>query len=658
MIKKYKTLKIIWLSIFWFIVLFVWFFSAIWGTDEALKMISYKDRLSEQGIESNYLNSISDVIVDSANNEYIDVINKYKWDVAINPQNTFFTQTDYKGESISLNNTLPNNTISFVHNNGDRLDSSESVSIGTDYYALSELAPKNPTSILPIHKPCDRVINWSGALTYVNCETFITTDNQPLFVSFFENGNEYQWGWFTIVEVRKKSDESLEKRFFIGWSKKWDLSMNYVVHKSYTYWILQSQDRSNLYIPNKSWNINLDWVTTTTYDTLTQWEYSIYFQNINKYGLKSDKILAGYLAITPPVWALADFDFINITDTNKLITTTISWSLVSVNFKNDAHIRINNPWSYDYDILSIVGWVNKVADWFTVDELREGDNIFNIQIKDQAGNILDNKPLIVTVDTIAPSIQLLTLDTSFLNQDTTDEAIAMINYLWSYHVNDNLDFSWISWWNKVPFTMTATDNVSLDSMTVQYSLSEAWVYNNVLDFTGSNWSYWFNIDTSYQSIDNWTTLYIRALDQFGNISKPRTISFNINRIANPPIIITNEWSDLVTNNETIDIKLELDEDIVKVLYGWLNLTDFQAFSTTFTPTLSLQLGEKNYQFSSIDMLGNKSTDTNLSILKNPTPKEWVYGQDKTIQFEWWVTTNKINLQRVTWDGSAGEIFSR
>jgi len=53
----------------------------------------------------------------------------------------------------------------------------------------------------------------------------------------------------------------------------------------------------------------------------------------------------------------------------------------------------------------------------------------------------------------------------------------------------------------------------------------------------------------------------------------------------------------------------------------MNLTDYQPFSTTYTPTIPLQLGEKNYIFNAIDMLGNQSLDSSLSILKNPTPKE-------------------------------------
>jgi hypothetical protein len=94
------------------------------------------------------------------------------------------------------------------------------------------------------------------------------------------------------------------------------------------------------------------------------------------------------------------------------------------------------------------------------------------------------------------------------------------------------------------------------------------------------------------------------------------------------------------------------------LYWWYNLTDFEPFSTTFSPTIPLQLGEKNYIFSVIDMMGNRSADSLINILKNPSPKDWIYWTDKTLQLEWWVTTDKINLQRVTWDWTAWEIFSR
>jgi len=621
-------------------------------------MIDYKENLTEKGIQANYLNSIADIIVGTSNNAYQNIISKLKWDININTENTYFTNKDYIGESISLWDTIPNSSISFMHVNWDKIETNSQIDIWNDYYAWNELAPKNPTSVLPIHKSCQRTKNADQSISYSNCETFITTDNQPLFVSYFENGNKYQGGGFTITEVRKKSDDSLVSRFFMWDSKVWDMSVNYVLHKSYTYWIVQTQNRTNLFIPNWWWNINLDWITTLSYDTLPNWEYTVYFQNINKFWLFSDKIKAGYLNIVPPEWALEDFDFIDITDINTSISKNIVWWYVAINYKKDAKVRLNNPWNYDYDILSIVSWVHKNWNEFTIDELQEWDNIFNLQIKDEAGNILDNKPLIITVDTIPPVIQTITLDHSFINKPTFDWAISMLTYLWIDHVNDNLDFSWSNWVNKTPFVMIASDNVSLSWVTIQYSLSASWTYNNVIDLTWTEGNYKFNVDTSFVPTDKEVILFFRALDQFGNISKPRSVIFHINRIANSPRIITNNWWDIVTSSTSIDIKLELDEDIVKVLYWWYNLTDFEPFSTTFSPTIPLQLGEKNYIFSVIDMMGNRSADSLINILKNPSPKDWIYWTDKTLQLEWWVTTDKINLQRVTWDWTAWEIFSR
>lgn len=658
MIKTKKIFKYV--TLFSFLVLIAWLgiISALSTTTEQNKMIDYKETLTEQWVQANYLNSIADIVVNPANNEYIDVISKLKGDVKINPENTYFTQKDYKDEALAFNDTIPNTSISFMHNNWDPLDAKSEVVIWTDYYAANELAPKNPTSVLPIHRSCDRTVEADLSISYSNCETFITTDNQPLFVSYFENGNEYQWWGFTIAEIRNKSDDSLASRFFMWDSKVWDNSLDFVLHKSYTYWVVQTQDRSNLYIPWASGNLNLDWITTTSIDTLANWEYSVYFQNINKFGLKSDKILAWYLHVVPPIWALQDFDFIDITDMNSMITTNIVGWFVSINYKEDARIRINNPGNYEYDILSVIPWITKSWNEFTVDELFEWDNIFNIQIKDEAGNILDNKPLVITVDTLPPVIRQVTLDHSYINQPTTDWAIAMITYLWVDHVNDNIDFSWVNGLYKTPFAITMTDNVSLSWVTTQYSLTASWAYNNVIDFVWTDWAYTFNVDTSFISPDWEATLHFRSIDQFGNISKPKAVIFNINRHAGAPNIITNDWNDIVTNNANIDIKLELDEDIVKVLYDGYNLSDYEPFSTTYTPTLPLQLGEKNYIFNAIDMLWNTSLDWTLNVLKNPSPKEWVYWQDKSIQFEWWVTTNKINLQRVTEDWSAWEVFSR
>jgi hypothetical protein len=655
---KKQILKIFSFIFIFIFILFIWVFKAIWWTEEAIKMIDYKDRLTEQWISVNYLNSISDIVVWYANNAYIDIINKYKGDISINTENTYFTQKDYKSEAITFSESIPNNTIWFIHNNNDSILTKDEIGIWLDYYAWNELAPKNPTSILPIHKPCERKVQFDKSISYINCETFVTTDSQPLFISFFENWNEFQWGWFTIVEIRNKSTEELLKRFFIWWSKIGDSTVDYVLHKSYTYWSVQTQDRSNLYIPWASGNLNLNWVKTLSYDNLALWDYTIYLQNINKFWLQSDKIKAWYLSIVPPEGALKDFDFIDITNLDTGLTKNIVWWFVSINFKKNGKVRINNPWNYEYDILTQLSWVHKSWNEFTVDEFREGDNIFNLQIKDSAWNILDNRPLVVTVDTIPPNITQISLDHTFYNKSTVDWSIAMINYLWVDHVNDNIDFNWVNWWYKTPFSVTVTDNTSLSWVVLQYSSSYSWVYDNVIDFQGSDGLYKFNIDTSFIPNDWEALLFIRAIDQFWNISKPKLISFYLNRIANKPNIVTNNWLNIITNNSNLDIKLELDIDIVKVLYDWFNMWDYQPFSTTYTANIPLTIWEKNYTFYAIDMLWNKSDWSTINILKNPLPKDWIYWQDSTIEFQWWVTTNQLNLQRKTSDWSAWEIFSR
>jgi len=657
---KYNSkLILIWTIIFSMILIsFLWVIKVLWGTYEALKMIDYKDKLSEQWIQANYLNSISDIIVGNLNNEYLEIINKYKEDINIDLENTYFTQNFYKSEGITFNNSIPNNSITFVNSNWDAISKKEEINIWNDYYAWNELAPKNPTSILPIHKPCERVTNQGLPISYTNCETFITTDNQPLFISYFENGNEYQWWGFTIVEVRNKVDESLVSRFFMWWSKKWNMALSHVLNKSYTYWILQTQDRSNLYIPGASWNLNLNWIFTTSYDTLNNWDYTVYFQNINKFGLKSDKIKAWFLTIIPTEDWLQNLHFIDITNLNTLISKNIIWSYVSINYKKNVKIRINNPGHYVYDILSTINWITKNWDEFIIDELIEWDNIFNLQIKDQAGNILDNMPLIVTVDTIPPTIHTLSLDHNFLNKPTTDWWIALIRYFNQDYVNDNIDFSWIDGWFKTPFSILMSDNVSLSGTIIQYSITASWSYNNVIDYNWIEGLYKFNVDTSFINNDWKISLYFRAIDQFGNISSPKILVFNINREATAPKIITNNSNDIVTINTSINIKLELDEDIVKVLYDGYNLGNYEPFSNTYDTILPLQLWEKKYIFNVIDMMWNKSFDSYITIIKNPTPREGINWQDETIHFEWGVTTNQLNLQRVTWDWSAGEVFSR
>jgi len=652
----YKTYKCFF-SILILLIFWIWISNVIWWTHEQIKMIKYRDNLSEQGIPSNYLNSIADIVIDSESNKNIDVINKLEKDIIINPENTYFTQKDYKKEGIHLNNFISGHGVTFIADNWNEKNSKNSLSIWLDYYASNEIAPKNPTSVLPIHKPCKKIIKSDFSVFYSDCETYVTTDNQPLFVSYFENWNDYQWWGFTIVEVRKKLDDSLVNKFFIWESKFWDMSLNYVVNKSYTYWVIQKQDRSNLYI-SKAWgNLNLNWIKTLSYDSLSHWEYVIYFQNINKFGLKSDRIKAWYLKVIPPKWSLQNFNFIDIVNLDDWISKNINWWNVSINFKKWVKVRINNPWNYNYDILSIIPNITKNWNEFIIDELQEGINVFNFQIKDEAWNILNNKQLIITADTISPIIWSISLDYNYLNKTTTDWAIAMINHLWIDHVNDNIQFSWVSGWNKVPFTIRISDNVSLSWLTVQYSLALSWLYNNVLDFIWNTWDYKFNVDTSFVSNDWEITLFFRAIDKFGNISVPTSKVFYLNRNAKSPIIFTNNWSNIITNNDLINIKLELEDDVVKVLYDWFILENYEAFSTIYSSTIPLKLGEKNYIFSVIDLLWNRSYDSIINILKNPTPKEWVVWEDQTIKFEGGVKTNKLNLQRVTSDWTPWEIFS-
>ena len=84
--------------------------------------------------------------------------------------------------------------------------------------------------------------------SFLTVSYFNSIDPNPLFVSFYENGNSAIDGGFTIVEIRNKSTGDHVNKFFIGNSKKGDVNIKPASNKSYTYGIYGQQDRSNLFI--------------------------------------------------------------------------------------------------------------------------------------------------------------------------------------------------------------------------------------------------------------------------------------------------------------------------------------------------------------------------------------------------------------------------
>lgn len=626
---------------------------------EAEKIANIINDLEESWVRANFVNTFSRFVVTWANNAYLRLIWEYDDDISLNRSNTYFTSENYSGDAVTLDSTQNNSSVSFLHNNWDSQDAVDTLRIWSNFYAAWELAPKNPTSLLPIYEPCDRSYASNGAISFSNCNTFVTSDTSPLFVSYFENWNPTQWGWFTITEIRDRDTDALVNRFFL-WGSQWnDFTLDPVLHQSYTFWILQEQNRDNLYIPNWGGNINLNGITTTWYDNLNAWVYSVYFQNINRFGLRSDKILAWYLEVIPADEDVNNFQLLTVNQQGESdLRNIVNW-LVEVNYNTNAVVTVANPDNLDYNIIPFYSTnINVSWNTFQIDYLQQGQNVFNVEILNSAGNVLDNRTLIISVDTIAPFITSVQLDQSFIDQPTTDSAISMINYLGVTHVNDNLLINWVNGNELMPFTMRVTDNLSLSWATVSYSLDQNWVYSNAQDIIEITNGLWFNVDGSFIPNDGEVVMYFRVTDARWNESDPIALLYNINRDATAPILLTNNGNTLITSQPNIELSFELSSDTTRVLFDGLNLTTYLPLSTLFRAEVPLGLGNRNYIFNSTDILGNVSDDTVVNIIKNPTPLEWVYGTDTTIKFEWWVTTDQINLQRVTEDGTPGEIFWR
>lgn len=506
--------------------------------------------------------------------------------------------------------------------------------------------------------------NWIESMSWLadiqtlpyNCKTFSTTDTNPMFVSYFENGENNILWWYTIVEVRAKNDNSVVNRLYLWDSKKWDSYVTPAKNKSYTYWIYSQQDRSNLYNPAYWWNLNLvDWITTTSYNPLSMWEYVVYMQNINRFWFRSSNIPVWFLTIIPPEnWIT--FGYTSVVNPANSVTYNVVSDWVDINFDKNIRVNVNNPWNYDYQLV-LQNWTvtTKENSYFIIDSLPNWVNIINAYIKDIAWNILEIKKLEITVDTTAPIVHNVWINSSYVWVENTDKTLAMVQYFWAYHVNDNI--FWVGN-KKVPFIAEISDNLSVNNITIQYSTSENWVYSNVEDMV-INWNeFKFNVNTSFVTSDMPINLYFRAVDKSWNISLSQKVNYFSNRSALPPVITSNNWNDFITNTEDVTLLFNLENDISKFLINDKIYTWYQPYSDTFSVKLPLKLWDNNFSFKVIDMLWNLSNASDINIYKNPTPKNWVEWTDETINFKWWVTTNSINLQRVTPDWSPAEVFSR
>lgn len=535
------------------------------------------------------------------------------------------------------------------------------INIWDEYFVLnsisySDLSTPDNKIVINDFNNLNSSFLWTTLKTtlFYNCREYKTTDTTPLFVSFFENWNwTLEWG-YTIVELRNKITWNYVNKFYIWTSKKWDEFIKPALNKSYTYWIYQQQDRSNLFITNGWGNLNLiDWIKTLSYNSLTLWSYSVYLQNINRFWFRSSNILVWYLNIIPPVnWLI--FDFLNVENQTNWTIYNIINKEAYINFDKNIKININNPWNYDYSIN--INWTitTKNSNYFTIESLPNWATPISISIKDNANNVIDTKTMVIIVDTVSPVIKSIWVNKGdYLWIKNSDWTYAMLENLWLVNVNDN-----IIWISKItPFIAQINDNLDSD-LIIQYSLSNWWLFTNVNDITRNGTIYKFNIDTSFIANDWITTLYFRSLDKSWNISEIKVVTYVTNRSANFPEIITNNWNNFITNSEKVRLNFELENDIAYFVINWKKATDFVKFNNNYTIELPLVLWDNNFWFKVIDFLLNESSEKNIKITKTPTPTEGLVWKDNTINFKWWVRANSINLQRITPNGDPWEIFSR
>lgn len=537
-----------------------------------------------------------------------------------------------------------------------------SVSVWNDFFLLNQIGYStsiDPGTMIIVNDFKNTPNTLSGyapiASRFYDCKTYLSTDTTPLFVSYYQNGNGRYDGWYTIVELRNRSDETYVNRFYIGNSKKGETYVRPAANKSYTYGIYQQQDRSNLFYSNAGGNINLiDWVKTLSYSGLNLGEYSVYMRNINRFGYQSSNILVGYLKIIPP--ANLDFDFINVQNPANSVVYSIVNHQADINFDKNIKINLKNTNGYDYDIFVNATVSAKNATSFTIDSLPNGPTPVAIAIKDNAGNLLDTKSIIINVDTIAPVIQNIAVNKVDYNGVTnTDSTIAMLDNLGLTNVNDNI--FWLGD-KRVPFVATAIDNQPLSSSVLQYATTAWGPYSNIVNQIISGNTIKWNVDASFIAQDGQTTLHFRVVDKAGNVSQSKPVVYVTNRIATSPLIVTNNGNDVITNSEKISVSLQLDPDTIYLLVNGNKISGYTRFSNIYTFDLPLTLWENVFSLQAVDLLLNESTPVLFKITKTPTPLEWVAGKDKTINFKWGVRANSINLQRVTPNGDPGEIFSK
>ncbi len=599
---------------------------SLWATTEVGTLIEYKDTFLKNS--AGVVNVLTDIISLDANWNKNQALIANAWDVVLNTTNTPLQKFNLLGKAnAQINGSNP-------------------------FFQANQNAPKNPTVFAPFEMLWDTK----------NIQQWVPI----FFISYFQDGNGSQeWG-YTIFRITDNWGTFVNRMFL--WQAKANATYQIPAkNKTYTYWFYQTQNKSNLFLSGGNLNMTPTWITWIVASaSLPVGTYKVYVQNINKFWLKSDELLGGTLNIIPSsVWGSVVkvgtvTDYRNYTD--YVVDPTKFWFANSDNM----NIVVNLWWAAKVEYVNnsvvdsnagAVDWANWKFSWI---KLLEGTNYITINFRDASDKVINTVPLVVNVDTKAPTVYDLSInEADYIGKKTLDNQINMLKYNGITHINDQLSKDWTETLaDNIPVYMEYLDN-NLKNVKIYYGSSE-WSVNTLVAWYTWSWyvngKKWvkFNIPETANA-DTLDRKYFSIQDWFGNASVPKALDFELNRTVNTPIVITNGGSDFSIRDATIDLKLWVDKDVNRIDLNW------KVYPTSWNTEITLYgvllvEGENVFNIKAYDVLDNISAVKSFKIIRNPALPEWLAWSDSQLKINGNVNAQDINFNRVTPDGSAGEVI--
>lgn len=656
--KKALTATLLWVSLCVFSVVLVGSyisgFSASAGWQERAALLNYSSILSSKWMTP-YINAVGDYIYWLRNNSSAVAFSKYVPDIVLNSNNSAYSNASTKWVytvAWGIDALLWSNGQSIRLTKWNVPFSKYVVGVWTDYYSAYRSPPKNPTVVLPIPNRGD---------------TVTLTDPTPFFVSFFQNWDaSIGWG-FTRVDLIDNSTWDWSTwnpitSFYLWQAAKWDTYQVPAGTRSYTYWFVQSQSYTGVFLPGG--NMDMTKVAINSYPTLSNGTYWVLLQNINRFWLKSDRIVAGRITINSKI--IADFYPVVAWDPVKAWKNVVG-NIVNLSYKDNVKVVIKNPSWYSYDVINPDGLsVDKSCTttdptysiWYSVfcpGSLKEWTNVFVMYARDIAGNQITTQTLIINVDTVAPTVMFAWVDVlNYEKTATTDGWYNVMVVNWQPNVNDNIPSPVL---NNIPAYATIIDNSDISTITIMSAPAQAWPFTPVLN-QNIVWSNTYFQASATDLSSDWDSVrWIEAVDAFWNISTPKAMSFRVNRIAESPIILTNGWLDMTTGDDNVNISLEVPWDTAKIAVNGVEVPWYTPFTKNFQFNRLIALGKNDLSLSVYDIMWNISPSTMFHVYRSGGSNSLKWN-DQTIRFQWWVSTNQIDLQRSTANWAPGELFSK